>query len=261
MNPIVSSAILAVGLFVSVFLAQFLGRALGGRRLAIFGDAEKTGAGAVEGTVFALLGLMLAFTFSGAASRFDHRRELVVQQVNAIGTAWLRIDLLPPPDQPQVRELIRRYVDGLLEAAAGAGDTRRLAQASEVLSDLQGRIWRLSVDAAARDGRPQVASLMLPPLNEAFDLTTSRLAATRIHVQPAVLWFLFALAVLAGLLAGHSQAATKRPDWLHMSIFATLISATLYFIMDLEYPRRGLITLESADVFLVDLRASLEPTP
>jgi len=257
MNPVVVSAALAGGLFVALLLAQYLGRALGKHRQERYGDADEAGAGAVAGAVFALLGLLLAFTFTGADSRFEHRRDLVVQQVNALGTAWMRIDLLPTADQPPIRDLFRRYVDGLRQATTHADDPRTVGRIGTEMQSLQNQLWRRCVDSANRDGRPQVATLLLPPLNDSFDLTTTRLAAVRIHVHPGVIVLLVALAVLAGLLAGHAQAITKRPDWLHMVVFAALISATLYFILDFEYPRLGLITLDSVDTFMNELRASL----
>jgi len=256
MTQVVLSALLAGGLFLALILVQYVGRALGKRRQALYADADRTGAGAVAGAVFALLGLLLAFTFTGADSRFEHRRNLVVQHVNALGTAWMRIDLLPAADQPPIRDLFRRYVDALRQAA-GAADRAAFTSSGDDLQSLQNALWRLCVESALRDGRPQVASLLLPPLNDSFDLTSTRQAATRIHVHPGIVILLVALAVLAGLLAGHAQAAAKRFDWLHALVFAALISATLYFILDFEYPRLGLITLDAVDVFMDELRNSL----
>ena len=77
-------------------------------------EGARAGLGAVDGAVFALLGLMIAFTFSGAASRLEVRRQLIVQEANAIGTAYLRLDLLPPGAQPGLREDFRQYVDARL---------------------------------------------------------------------------------------------------------------------------------------------------
>ena len=84
--------LLCGGLFLGLLLMMEAGRRLGVRRLAADPEGARAGIGAVEGAVFALLGLLIAFTFSGAASRFDDRRHLVAEEANAIGTAWLRID-------------------------------------------------------------------------------------------------------------------------------------------------------------------------
>jgi hypothetical protein len=113
-NFTLEAALLAVGLFASLLACLEIGRRIGVRRAAQEGEAARAGAGVVEGAVFALLGLLIAFTFSGAASRFDHRRTLIVEEANAIGTAYLRLDLLPAAAQEELRESFRRYVDARL---------------------------------------------------------------------------------------------------------------------------------------------------
>jgi hypothetical protein len=138
MNPLVLSALLAVGLFAILILAQYLGRALGKRRQERYGDADEPGA--VAGAAFALLGLLLAFTFNGSDARFEHRRDLLVQQVNARGTAWMRIDLLPTADQPPIRDLFRRYVDGLQQSATHADDPVAVARIGTELQSLQSQL-------------------------------------------------------------------------------------------------------------------------
>ena len=102
-------------LFLAMMGTIELGRWLGRRRRRLEPDAGEGGVGTVEGAVFALLGLLLAFTFSGAASRFDARRDLITQETNAIGTAYLRIDLLPADHQPALRRAFADYVAARLE--------------------------------------------------------------------------------------------------------------------------------------------------
>jgi hypothetical protein len=110
---------LAAGLFVGVLVFLEAGRRIGRRRIAS-GGAE-TGFGAVESAVFGLMGLLIAFTFSGAAARFDGRRDLVTREANAIGTAWLRIDLVPAEAQAKLRDLFRRYMDSRLATYRNTG--------------------------------------------------------------------------------------------------------------------------------------------
>lgn len=257
MNPLAQAAVLAAGLFLALILAQIMGLWIGRRRLARLTKEETAGFGAVDGAVFARLGLLIAFTFTGAASRFEHRRDLIVQQVNALGTTWMRIDLLPPADQAPIRGLFRQYVAGLVAAGAVSTDPERLPALVATMRGLEAEIWSKSVESTMRDGRPQVASLLLPPMNESFDLTNSRFAASRIKGHQAVITLLVGFAVLAGLLAGHAQAANSRPDPLHMVVFAALLSFTLYFILDFEYPRLGQITVDACDAFLAELLAEM----
>ena len=109
--------LVAFSLVAGMLLAIEVGRRIGRRRIASLGDAPSPGVGPVEGAVFGLLGLLIAFTFSGAASRFDARRQLIVEETNNIGTAYLRLDLLPSD---------ARWSERFARARATKGWTSRL---------------------------------------------------------------------------------------------------------------------------------------
>src|SRR3954464_15823076 len=103
---------IAVGLFLAMMLFLEIGRRIGVRRLDVPG--ARAGVGVVDGTVYALLALLLGFTFNGAAARFDNRRVLVGAAANSASTVWQRIDLLPPDKQAVIRTGVRTYVDELV---------------------------------------------------------------------------------------------------------------------------------------------------
>jgi hypothetical protein len=103
------------GLFLGMLLFMEIGRRVAVRRMREDTGAAGEGVGTVDGAVFAQLGLLIAFTFSGASSRFDTRRQLIVEETNDIGTAYLRLDLLPADLQPALRESFRRYLDARIE--------------------------------------------------------------------------------------------------------------------------------------------------
>lgn len=111
---------LGIGAFVALFVALLLCIGAGrrsGRKAFGGGRAHPAGLGAVEAVTFGLLGLLLAFTFSGAAARLDTRRVQIVDEANALGTAWLRLDVLPPSAQPALRETFRQYTDSIASRA------------------------------------------------------------------------------------------------------------------------------------------------
>src|SRR6187551_3156923 len=142
MSTIIICALAALGLFAGVLIGLRVGWGLGRKRLAELGDDGNAGLGAVEGSVYGLMGLLIAFTFTGAAGRFQDRRGLVTQHVNAAGTAWLRTDLLEGPVKAEVRGLLRDYVDALLRLGTSAGDAQvRVATMAE-LGALQDNIWQ-----------------------------------------------------------------------------------------------------------------------
>lgn len=259
MNHIINAFILAIGLFIGMLILLDVGRRVGARRLASDPEGARAGTGTVEGAVFALLGLLIAFTFSGAAARFDTRRDLIVQETNAIGTAWLRLDLLPASAQPTIRESFRQYVDSRLatyrklpDIAAAKAELARSIQ-------LQGEIWSQAVAAGRLEGAPPAATmLLLPALNEMIDITTTRTMAVQLHPPLAIYGMLVGLALASALLAGYGMAGGKSRSWLHVIGFAAVMAVAVYLIIDIEFPRLGLIRVDAFDQALVELRASMK---
>ena len=252
------AVLLAVALFVGMLVSCEAGRRVGVRRLATDPDGLTKGAGAAEGAVFALLGLLLAFTFSGAASRFEDRKWFINGEANAIGTAYLRIDLLPRETQAPLRDLFRRYLDVRATVYQGAHNQDDVIAALAKGSALQTEIWKQAMDAMRLPGAsPQATMLLTPALNEMIDITSTRQMATRNHPPIVIFALLAVLALVSATLVGYGTAANKHRNWFHHVIFALAISLAIYVIVDLEYPRLGLIKVDSADQALVDVGASM----
>jgi hypothetical protein len=208
----------------------------------------------VDAAVFGLLGLALAFTFSGASDRLSVRRAQIVQEANAIGTAYLRIDLLPAASQLPIRDLFRSYLETRIEVYDKFLDRAASNAALDRAGELQRKIWSASV-AAVRDAPDTSASLLLmPALNEMFDIATTRTMAALIHAPGAILGLLVMLSLLAAVLSGSEMASQPQRNWLQMVLFAFAVSATVYVVLDLEFPRAGLINLTSMDQAIVQLR-------
>jgi hypothetical protein len=246
------------GLFAAMIVALEIGRRRGRITFATT-DAGKRPAGlsAVEAVAFGLLGLLLAFTFSGAAARLDTRRAQIVDEANAIGTAWLRLDVLPPAAQPKLRDKFRSYTDSriaLYRTFSQAG----VEAAREVYAHataLQSEIWAESV-AACRD-IPPATVILLPALNTMFDIASTRLAATQMHPPLIVYVVLVAISLVCGFLVGFEMGATPSPSRAHMVLLAVIISFTLYVILDFEYPRLGIIRIDEFDQLIAAVRATM----
>lgn len=223
------------------------------------GIEEVTGIGSMESAVFALFGLLIAFTFSGAASRLDDKRKLIVEEANAIGTAYLRLDLLPVGDQAAMRESFRNYLDARLAAYKKLDDPAAANAEFARANMLQGEIWRRGVAASrAPSAHHDAARLLLPALNQMIDITTTRSMAMELHPPGVVFVMLFAFALISSLLAGYSMGGNSRPRLLHKLCFAVVVAAAVNVILDLEYPRYGLIRIDTFDRVLVELRASMK---
>ena len=253
-----ATAGVAAGLLLGMLLFAELGRRMGSARLARNPEGLSKGAGAAEAAVFALLGLLIAFTFSGASSRFEARRLLVGTETNAIGTAYLRIDLLPAAAQPELRALFGRYLDNRLATYRDSSDPAEVNAKLAEGAALQQELWTKAVTASRQpDATLQATMLLLPALNDMIDITTTRVVATQNHPPLVVFLMLGGLVLVGALLVGYGSAANKDPSWFHMIVFATILSVAVYVIIDLEYPRLGLIRIDDADQILMELRESI----
>ena len=235
-NSWMSLAALAVLFGVGMVALIEGGRHLALRRMRREPGGQQSGVSSVDGAVFALFGLLIAFTFSGAGSRFDARRALVTEEANSIGTAWLRLDLLPPAAQPGLRALFRTYLDSRLETYRKLPDVAAADQELARSVELQGQIWTQAVSAVRESSATTAGMLLLPALNQMIDITTTRVMATRMHPPVVVFLMLGALALMSALLAGHGMASAGQRSWVHVLGFAIIIAATVYVIVDMGIP-------------------------
>jgi hypothetical protein len=246
-----------LGLLAGMLLLLEIGRRIALQRIAGDPEGARVGLGAVEGAVFGLIGLLLAFTFSGASSRFDTRRQLILEEANAIGTAYLRLDLLPVGAQPPIRQAFRKYLDARLAVYQKLPDLQAAKAELERAATLQSEIWTYAVSACREAAQP-ATMLILPALNEMIDITTTRMGALLMHPPPVIFAMLVVLMLAGSLLAGYGMAESKARSWLHILGFALSMSVAVYVILDFEFPRVGLIRVDAFDQVLVDLRNSMK---
>jgi len=253
-----SAFLITLGLFIGILLLLEMGRRIGMRRRAQDPEGATAGTSPIDGAIFALLGLLLAFTFAGAAARFDERRALIVEETNAIGTAYLRLDMLPTDAQPLLRDLFRRYLDTRLEAYRKLPDMSAVLAELNRANQLQGEIWSQAVVVSRMEGAPLTAAmLLLPALNQMIDITTTRTMATKTHPPVVIFVMLFGVALASALLAGYEMAGGQSRNWLHMLGFAAVLAAAVYVILDMEFPRLGFIRVDAIDQALMELRKSM----
>lgn len=232
-------------------------RRISGRRPDRSGDQGNAGLGTVESAIFALRSLLIAFTFSGAALRLDTRRQLIVEEANDIGTAYQRLDLLPPAPRAALQELSRQDLDARLAAYRAIDDPERVLAGLAPSQTLQGEIWTQAVAACQQTTSTLPGMLLLPALDAMFDSAATRAAAFQMHPPPAIFGLLGFLALACALLAGFSMGADRSRSWLHVVGFAAIVALTIYVTMDLEYQRLGLIRVTDFDRLLVDVRATM----
>jgi hypothetical protein len=253
----VAAVWVAVGLFLGMLLFLEVGRQLGEHQMAQYGAQGRHGIGVVDGVVFSLTALLLGFAFSGATSRFDRRRQLIANEVHASGTAWQRIDTLSSDAQGEIRDSFRRYVDELIAWYAGATGAAEPLREPAVVSRAHNELWSRSVAACLTPQGEKARMLLLPSLNEMFGAVEKERMARRSH-PPRVIYMMLVIAGMASaLFAGYALAGGPNRPWLYMLGVATAISLAVFVILQLEFPRLGLVGVEDMDEALIELRATL----
>lgn len=234
-----------VGLFIGLLIALEVGYRLRRRSL----DNESYQASPADSVVFAILGLVIAFAFNSAASRFDERRHLIIDQANALRVAWTRVDLLAEPDREAVRSRMREWVRLVLEFVP-TGKDRNAPEWAEQFNradHLQRETWQLAMEAVDRQPKPQYAALVLTPIDQWIDLSTARVEMSNRGLPFMVFVALIVLSIGGALLAGFNSANSPHRRPMHMLLFAGVISLLIYLTVDLSLPRSGLIRTDSAD--------------
>lgn len=240
-----------------LFLLHY-GRQLGLGYLRKHGGNTMPGFPTIEGAVFALIGLLLAFTIAGALQRYDERRQLVVQEATALSTAHDRLGLF----ERQARDLqnrLKEYTRARIDLYRMPHDFSpwELAelwpreQQLKIL-ELKNKLWNATAAACPESNYHPACALALTALGNAFEAARLRLGAAEKHPPQIVYLMLFALGLGGSLLAGFGMAAAPSPSWIHMVIFAGTMALTLYVVTDMEFPRLGLLRIEYFDHFLVD---------
>jgi hypothetical protein len=257
-NLVLVALLLGPSIFVLMLATAEAGRRAGIAKLARGPGGLATGGGSADAATFALLGLLIAFTFSGAAARFQDRRDLIVEEASAIGRAYLRLDLLPSDVQP-MRELFRRYADVRASVYGRAMDDAATEAKRVETAQLQAAIWAMAVSAMhENDVSTATLPLVIASLNEMIDVTATREMATRSHPPTIVFLLLVGMSLVCSLLVGYATSQNAVRSWLHTVTFAVIISLTVYVIIDLEFPRVGLIRVDSADEALRAVRDRMQ---
>lgn len=244
--------LIAVSVFAALIVCLEIGYRLGVRRVRTTANAHE-GFGAIEGAVFGLFGLLLSLSFFGAASRLDARRQLMIREANAIADAYMRVDLLPSAEQPEVRHLFREYLDvrlGIAQMPDEASAESEMRHAAK----LQQAIWSRAV-SANNEGVPG-ATLLLAAVNQMVGIEEEQAIAVRTHLPLLVFSLLAATALLSALVAGFGMARGAR-NWLSVFVYASIVTLTLYVMVDMEFPRSGLIRVGAADQAMHELRDSI----
>ncbi len=235
-----------------LWLAMEGGYRAGKWRHVRYPDEREQPVGAMVASILGLLALVLAFTFNLAASRYEARRQTILEEANAIGTTYLRTRMLPNPEGEEAARLLREYVDVRVQGVQ-EGRIEEVLTRSEALHE---QLWAQAVSAAAKDADSIITGLFVQSLNDVIDLHAQRILVGLRNRIPTVIWIvLFGLAVLGIAAVGYQAAisATRRSPAMLALIVA--FSGMLLLIADLDRVQEGLIRISQQS--LIDVQKTM----
>jgi hypothetical protein len=248
------------GVFVAILIVVLLsvecGYRLGRYRRNRHEQEKETPVGTMVGATLGLLAFILAFTFGLAAARFDTRRQVLMDEANAIGTTYLRAGMLPE-QREEIRTLLRNYVDTRLEAVRSGNIAEGMRQSENIQND----VWTHAIAVGEKNPNSIVVGLFVQSLNDMIDLHAKRVQASLRSRIPGAIWIgLFAVAALSLATMGYHAGMVGTRRSLAILAVALTFSVVIELIADLDRPQEGV--LKVSQQALLDLQRSMNvPSP
>jgi len=214
-------------------------------------DEQEGPTGVLVGSILALLAFLLAVTMGMASDRFDTRRQIVLDEANAIGTTYLRAGYLPEAASAEIRELLRKYVPLRIRITA-SGDLAADIKKSEAILD---RLWTITEGVAQTTNQGDLVSTFIESVNDTIDLHEARVTARNARVPETIVLLLFIGSALSLGMLGYSAGLTRRRSLLSAAVLIIALGAVLTIVVDLDRPREGLIQVSQQP--LIDLQQQL----
>ncbi len=249
-----SALFIAVALLIGILFFYLAGVRLGNYQKQNNPDAKAEGVGPLEGALLGLLALLLSFTFSMSASRYDTRRSLIIQEANNIGTAILRADMYPDSIRLEFRKDLQLYLETRIAYYNAGNNEGNISKALADAAKIADRTWQRATRLSRESTATIPHSLMLPALNDMMDVVTSRDAARLASVPDPIIWLLIILTLLGSLIIGYSKKE-KKNDWIILFMYSLITVITIYTILDLDRPRQGIIKTDKAHQKIMELRS------
>lgn len=242
---------LLIGIMVVVLISVEGGFRVGRIRASRAHETEAP-VGEMVAATLGLLAFILGFTFGLAATRFDTKRQLVVDEANALGTTYLRAEMLPE-QRDEIRALLREYVEVRIEAATPG----KLAEGARRSEELQNRMWQLTVPIALKNPNSMIVGLFVQALNDVIDLHTKRLTAAVRNRIPFAIWAaLYGISIFSFAAMGYHTGLTGTTRSLVIIAVAFTFSVVIVLIADLDRSQEGV--LKVSQQALIDLRQSMK---
>jgi hypothetical protein len=227
-----------VGL-IAILGAGEIGRRLGVRAVGRGGGDVST----LEGATLGLLALMIGFTFAMALSRFEARRDAVINEANAISTTALRARLLPAPYRSEALKLLQEYARARLEATQAAMNESVLKATVARSNQIQEALWQNTIAVAAKDAAIVPTGIFIQSLNEMIDNQSKHLTAVDNRVPNIVFLALYGIAIVAFAFVGYANGIQKQRVRLPVYLMGAIVVSVILLVQDLDRPTAGFISV------------------
>jgi hypothetical protein len=235
-----------------VLVAIEAGFRLGGRRHRRATGEQAGPVGTMVGATLALLAFMLGFTFSFAAGRVDARRTALMNEANAIGTTYLRADMLSEPHRSEIRRLLRDDVNAQIEATR----VQNVQPYAALVDSIHTQLWAHATTLGRENPNSIVVGIFIQTLNDAIDQYAVRLMSVRTRVAAPVWAVLYVLMFLALLAMGYQIALTETARSPAVMLVALSFALVLGLVADLDRPHEGSIRVSQQP--LIDLQTMMQ---
>lgn len=260
MKPEDLALAMAVGTFVGMVFSMELGFRWGRRQAEAAGGAwevDRSLAG-IHSALASLMAFMLGFAYSGAQGRLETRRQQIVDEVNVIADNYQYLDILPKEDQPNLRELYRRYVDARIAAYADVSDLDRVREAWFRSEEISNRIWTATVASASKSPKIPVMTLTLGKNNDLTDITVARWVALNARTPVRIMLLIWFLGPITAFASGLTMAERAKRHWPHFLLYCAAVAFSFHVVLDLDSPRFGRVRLTEEQSLMERLRASMK---
>lgn len=241
-----------------VYSASLFAGLLGGVKLGhLFGKRRRTSAqetdkcGTLDSVVFALIGLLLAFSFSGAISNYGSHRDLLTKEAHHIADFHQKLDFLPEEMRTPLRASLREYANMRLAATQAEIHSSAEQEALAASQQIQKQIWKDLVAYVKNFNNVTVSNQLLPAFSIMVSDPDAQLADAHNHVPIVVYGLIFILATMASFLAGYGMPSLAKIPVIRVIIFSLSVSVTVYTVIDLEFPRTGFFNASPANTMLI----------
>lgn len=239
--------------FLSVFV-DWLGFQY--RKRYLKGEEDDDSQGLIEASILGLTALLLSFTFNLSATKFEERRKIIIEEANDIGTAILRCDLYPDSVRSNLLKYFRSYLEARIAYYDAGDDEEKIRTSLSIANVDAGNIWKVVASQSFDRNSIIRSGQMIPAVNSMIDIVTTRDDSRIAKVPSVVFLILFVLLMISAFLLGYKQKEWRKP--IHVYSWTLMVSMTLFLMVELDRPRKGVLNLDGAEQKIVELRSLLD---